>query len=399
MDVQAPASAQAADKRAPFGPSLDALRPAASLPSVPRRSSGFACAPRGPRRAGRDGAGARAAAERFGLDWATAAPAALAVAAEACARVPEEWEIEGPGIAISLGDAADLDPDLLEAMLGPDGLGGQSLGPQFGQGAAADALRPGPILAALTEQAVADAAFLTDDQLTGALQAARRQEARDQWQQTILVAEYARRRAARAADAKAAGVPKGRRPGEFPDDELAAELLITRNQAAGRIEADLELTSRLPADAGRDGRRDHHRRPRRHDRRRDPVPFRRRRRPRRRDPRRRRAGPAGRPARPQGRRPGDEARSRGRQDPQTAREEHPAAGRGAPGAVRQRLLGGPRARHRHRPGLQGAHRRSRGQAPQPRPSRRGPGVGQGPRHDRAPAGPRPLRPPPPGPIP
>ena len=91
--------------------------------------------------------------------------------------MPEEWEIEGPGIAISLGDAADLDPDLLEAMLGPDGLGGQSLGPQFGQGAAADALRPGPILAALTEQAVADAAFLTDDQLTGALQAARRLEA------------------------------------------------------------------------------------------------------------------------------------------------------------------------------------------------------------------------------
>ena len=37
----------------------------------------------------------------------------LAVAAEASARVPEEWEIEGPGIALSLGDAADLDPDLL----------------------------------------------------------------------------------------------------------------------------------------------------------------------------------------------------------------------------------------------------------------------------------------------
>ena len=209
-------------------------------------SSGFACAPRGPRRAGRDGAGARSAAERFGLDWATAAPSVLAVAAEACARVPEEWEIEGPGIAISLGDAADLDPELLEAMLGPDGLGGQALGPQFGQDHAADGLRPGPILAALTEQAVAGATTLTDDQLTGALQATRRQEARAQWQQTTLVAEYARRRAAQAADAKARGIPKGRRPGEFPDDELASELLITRNQAAGRIEADLELTARLP---------------------------------------------------------------------------------------------------------------------------------------------------------
>jgi Domain of unknown function (DUF222) len=239
MDEQALASTQAADLCTPFGPSLDAPTPAASLPSFP-------CAPRGPRRTGMGGAGARSAADRFGLDWAAAAPAVLAVAAEACARVPEEWEIEGPGIAISLGDAADLDPDLLAAMLGPDGLGGQSLGPQFGQDAAADALRPGPILAALTEQAVAGAATLTDDQLTGALRAARRLEARAQWQQTTLVAEYARRRAAQVADARARGIPKGRRPGEFPDDELACELLITRNQAAGRIEADLELTSRLP---------------------------------------------------------------------------------------------------------------------------------------------------------
>jgi hypothetical protein len=153
---------------------------------------------------------------------------------------------QGPGVCLSLGDAADLDPDLLAAMLGPDGLGGEALGPQFGQDRAADALRPGPVLAALTEQAVAGAGSLTDDELTGAMRAARRQKARSAWEETTLVAEYARRRAAQLAAAKAAGVPKGRRPGEFPDDELAAELLITRNQAAGRIEADLELTGRLP---------------------------------------------------------------------------------------------------------------------------------------------------------
>jgi hypothetical protein len=170
----------------------------------------------------------------------------LAVAAEACARVPEEWEIEGPGICLSLGDAADLDPGLLAAMLGPDGLGGQALGPQFGQDAAADALRPGPVLAALTEQAVAGAARLTDDELTGALQAAWRLENRARWQQTMLVAEFARRRAAQLADARARGVPKGQRPGEFLDDELASELLITRNQADARIEADRQLTTRLP---------------------------------------------------------------------------------------------------------------------------------------------------------
>jgi hypothetical protein len=245
VEGQARATAQPLDQRATTAPSPDIPVPTASLESFPG-APGFACAPRGPRRAGMDGPGARSAAKRFGLDWATAAPAVLAVAAEASARVPEEWEIEGPGISLSLGDAADLDPALLEAMLGPDGLGGEALGPQFGQDAAADALRPGPILAALTEQAVADAAFLTDDQLTGAMRAVQRQETRAAWQQTTLVAEYARRRAARLADAKASGVPKGRRPGEFPDDELASELLITRNQAAGRIEADLELTSRLP---------------------------------------------------------------------------------------------------------------------------------------------------------
>ena len=242
MDEQALASAQSLGQNAPSGPSPEASTPTASL----RGPSGFASAPRGPRRAGVNGAGARSAAERFGLDWDSASASVRAVAAEACARVPEEWEIDGPGLSLSLGDAADLDLALLEAMLGPDGLGGEALGPQFGQDAAADALRPGPILAALTEQAVADAAFLTDDQLTGAMRAARRQKTRAAWQETTLVAEYARRRAAQLADAKAAGVPKGRRPGEFPDDELAAELLITRNQAAGRIEADLELTGRLP---------------------------------------------------------------------------------------------------------------------------------------------------------
>ena len=242
MDEQTPAIAQSACQNGPSGP-----------PRMPRRRpppstgpSGFASAPRGPHRAGVNGAGARSAAERFGLDWDSASASVRAVAAEACARVPEEWEIEGPGISLSLGDAADLDPALLAAMLGPDGLGGQALGPQFGQDAAADALRPGPILAALTEQAVADVASLTDDQLTGAMHAVRRLQTREDWKQTTLVAEYARRRAAQLAEAKDSGVPKGRRPGEFPDDELASELLITRNQAAGRTEADLELTGRLP---------------------------------------------------------------------------------------------------------------------------------------------------------
>src|SRR5258708_16393938 len=53
---------------------------------------------------------------------------------------PEPWQIEGPAISLSLGVAADIDPALLAAVCGPDGLGGEALGPQFGQDAAADAL-------------------------------------------------------------------------------------------------------------------------------------------------------------------------------------------------------------------------------------------------------------------
>src|SRR6202166_874417 len=88
--------------------------------------------------------------------------------------VPEEWEIEGPAVSISLGDAADLDPVLLAAMTGPDGLGGNALCAAYEQDAAADVLRPGPVLAALTEQAASDVGRLSDEQLMGALSAARR---------------------------------------------------------------------------------------------------------------------------------------------------------------------------------------------------------------------------------
>ncbi|MGB6575158.1 MAG: hypothetical protein WBF20_26025, partial [Trebonia sp.] len=37
------------------------------------------------------------------------------------ARIPEEWEVEGPAAAIGLGDAADVDLVELAATLGPDG--------------------------------------------------------------------------------------------------------------------------------------------------------------------------------------------------------------------------------------------------------------------------------------
>ena len=161
-------------------------------------------------------------------------------------RIPEEWEVEGPAVSLSLGDACDLDPALLAAITGPDGLGGQALSPAYGQGAAADALRPGPVLAALTEQAIAGVGVLSDDELAGVLQAARRLGNRAAYLQTVVVAEFARRRAAQFEDAKARKVPLGRRPGEFPAEELAMELVVTGNHADWRIERDLALTARLP---------------------------------------------------------------------------------------------------------------------------------------------------------
>jgi hypothetical protein len=161
-------------------------------------------------------------------------------------RIPEESGLDGSAISLSLGDACDLDPALLAAMLGPDGLGGQCLSPAFAQDQAADVLAPGPVLAALTEQAVSDLATLSDDELTGALHAARRLENRAAYLQTLSVAEFGRRRAAQHQDARARGVPAGRRRGEFAADELSGELVCTANAADARLERDAALTARLP---------------------------------------------------------------------------------------------------------------------------------------------------------
>ncbi len=166
---------------------------------------------------------------------------------EDCGYVPEEWELAGPAASISLGDAADVDPALLAAMTGPDGLGGNALCRAYEQDEAADVLRPGPVLAALTEQAANDVGRLSDEQLMGALSAARRLENRAAYLQAVTIAEFARRRVAQA-DAAAAARPlrKGARSADFPDQELAMELLTSQLEAGARIETATCLTARLP---------------------------------------------------------------------------------------------------------------------------------------------------------
>jgi len=161
-------------------------------------------------------------------------------------KPPEPWEIECPAVSLSLGDATDIDPAMLAAICGPEGLGGDGLGPQFGQDAAADVLRPNPVLAALTEQVCTDLSRLTDNQLIGALHAARRLENRAHYQQTRIIAEFARRRLEEFETAKARGVRVRCRAGEFPGVELASELLISGLEAGRWIDSATALTTRLP---------------------------------------------------------------------------------------------------------------------------------------------------------
>jgi hypothetical protein len=158
------------------------------------------------------------------------------------ARIPEEWEIEGPAATISLGDAADVDPAQLAALLGPDGLGGEV----FARDRSADAMRPGPVLAALTEQAAGDLSRLTDNQVIGAMSAARRLAARAAWLELAAVAEFTRRREAQLADATARKVPRGCRDGEFPDAELGMELVTSSGAARDQMDMAGDLPARLP---------------------------------------------------------------------------------------------------------------------------------------------------------
>ena len=158
------------------------------------------------------------------------------------ARIPEEWEVEGPAATIGLGDAADVDLVELAAMLGPDGLGGEV----FARDRSADAMRPGPVLAALTEQAAGGLGRLTDNQVLGAMSAAGRLAARAEYLRLAAVAEFTRRREAQLADAAARRVPRGCRDGEFPDAELGMELVTSSGAAQDMMDMALDLPTRLP---------------------------------------------------------------------------------------------------------------------------------------------------------
>jgi hypothetical protein len=115
----------------------------------------------------------------------------------------------------------------------------------FGQGNEPDALPPGELLVGLTETATRGLGRLSDDELVGVLQATRRQIAREQYKQVLVIAEFGRRQAT-FEDAARRGLPVGCRPGGFPGEELAIELVTSRVDAGHRIDDAIDLTTRLP---------------------------------------------------------------------------------------------------------------------------------------------------------
>jgi Domain of unknown function (DUF222) len=87
---------------------------------------------------------------------------------------------------------------------------------------------------------------LSDDDLVERVLASRRRVNREYYEQVLDLAEFGRRRERAFAAAAARGVPTGVRPGGFPGEELAVELVVTRAEA-GHLPADAaDLTARLP---------------------------------------------------------------------------------------------------------------------------------------------------------
>src|SRR5580700_5598978 len=107
----------------------------------------------------------------------------------------------------------------------------------FNQGGAADTMAPGPLLAAVvhtvTGQDGAGLAGCSDDQLMGIISAARRQQSRDEWTVMAAIGEFARR--------AGTGVE-----GEFAADELASELHMSQQSAAGQMDFATQVAERLP---------------------------------------------------------------------------------------------------------------------------------------------------------
>ncbi|MGB6576662.1 MAG: DUF222 domain-containing protein, partial [Streptosporangiaceae bacterium] len=108
----------------------------------------------------------------------------------------------------------------------------------FNQGGASDTMAPGALLATVVDTVTGEdrsgLAGCSDDQLMGIISAARRLESRAAWTLMAAIGEFARR--------------AGTSPhGQFAADELAFELHMTQQSAAGQMEFATDVAKRLPA--------------------------------------------------------------------------------------------------------------------------------------------------------
>ena len=155
-------------------------------------------------------------------------------------EAPPEEE-PAPGVTVSLGEAGDVGLEELARMAG--GLAGTG----FAKHEAADVMPPGPVLGALTAQAVEDVASLPDDELVSVVLAARRQQARAEYEELAAIAEIARRREEQFEASKERGDKPRHRDGEFPAEELGMDLNCSYYAAGKRVELAGTLARRLPA--------------------------------------------------------------------------------------------------------------------------------------------------------
>jgi Domain of unknown function (DUF222) len=113
----------------------------------------------------------------------------------------------------------------------------------FASGGAADTMAPGPVLACLAgDRWQAGLGSLTDDELIGALRAARRLGSWVAAMELAMVSDLAARRDAQAE------AENDHRYGEHTDDEIAAALTMTRSSAVTLLDLAVDLR-RLPLTA------------------------------------------------------------------------------------------------------------------------------------------------------
>jgi len=117
----------------------------------------------------------------------------------------------------------------------------------FAQGGRADTMEPGPLLATVAEAVTGPdgpgLSGLDDDQLMGIISAGRRLESRAAWIQMAAMAEFAARRP--ALSSRGVGTTADR-AAEFAADELANELHLTAQSAAGQFDYASTVADRLP---------------------------------------------------------------------------------------------------------------------------------------------------------